>query len=142
MINYSLKCDKEHSFDSWFASADAFDKLLSTGMIACVHCGSSDVQKAVMAPRVNNKSTSVEDRSASHPSPAEIQAELAKLRQHVEDNSDYVGSNFATEARKMHLGDAPERSIYGEAKLEDAKALIDDGINVMPLPFMTKRKTN
>lgn len=60
----------------------------------------------------------------------------------VEDNSDYVGSNFATEARKMHLGDAPERSIYGEAKLEDAKALIDDGISVMPLPFMTKRKTN
>ncbi len=76
MINYSLKCDKELSFDSWFASADAFDKLLSTGMIACVHCGSSDVQKAVMAPRVNNKSTSVQDRSASHPSPAEIKQNL------------------------------------------------------------------
>ena len=142
MINYGLKCDKEHTVVSWFASADAFDKLLSTGMIACVHCGSPDVQKAVMAPRVNNKSTSVQEGSASHPSSAEIQAELAKLRQHVEDNSDYVGSSFATEARKMHLGDAPERSIYGEAKLEDAKALIDDGISVMPLPFMTKRKTN
>lgn len=67
---------------------------------------------------------------------------LTKLRKDVEDNSDYVGKSFADEARKMHDGDAPERSIWGEAKFDDAKKLLDDGVPVLPLPFMPKRKTN
>lgn len=73
---------------------------------------------------------------------SEAEAALAKMRQHVEENSDYVGANFTKEAREMHLGDAPERSIYGSANAEEAKALIEDGVPVVPLPFMPKAKTN
>ena len=75
------------------------------------------------------------------PSP-ELEAEIAKLKAKVEAESEYVGGSFAEEARAMHLGDTPERSIYGEAKLEDAKELVEDGVPVMPLPFRPTRKTN
>ncbi|SHF00550.1 hypothetical protein SAMN05444273_103410 [Litoreibacter ascidiaceicola] len=137
MIRYALTCAKDHCFDSWFQSADAFDKLLSSGMITCAICGTDEVKKSIMAPRVRTS----EDKPLSAPaSPAE-QA-LKGLRAKVEANSEHVGSNFAKEARAMHNGTAPERSIYGEAKLKDAKALIDDGIPVVPLPFGPNRKSN
>ena len=145
MIRYTLKCSEGHGFDSWFASADAFDTLQASGMVACPSCGSTKVEKTIMAPQVSsrrsNKSEAKEERPLAKPmSPAE--AEMAKLRKHVEENSDYVGMSFAQEARKMHDGDAPARAIYGEAKLEDAKKLVEDGVPVAPLPFMPQRKTN
>ena len=137
MIRYALTCDQDHAFDSWFQSADAFDKLLSAGMITCAVCGTVDVKKSIMAPRVRTS----EDKPLSAPaSPAE-QA-LKELRAKVEANSENVGTDFAKEARAMHEGSAPERSIYGEAKIQDAKALIDDGIPVVPMPFGPNRKSN
>lgn len=141
MISYSLKCAEDHQFDSWFQSAEAFDKLLAAGMVTCAVCGGSDVSKAVMAPRVNTSGDDAPARSLTAPaSPAE-QA-LAELRRKVEENSDYVGDKFATEARAIHAGDKPERAIYGEAKPEEAKALIEDGVPVAPLPFTPKQKAN
>jgi hypothetical protein len=142
MISYSLKCENDHSFDSWFASANAFDKLLAARMVTCTLCGTHNVKKAIMAPRVN-KTTSAQSSAHDHVlAQSNAEMAIAQMRKHVEENSDYVGTSFAQEARKMHLGDAPERSIYGEAKPDEAKALIEDGINVVPLPFMTKQKTN
>ena len=143
MIQYSLKCENDHSFDSWFASADAYDKLADNGMVSCAVCGSTKVSKAIMAPRVRTtkgKEAPVAPTLTTEKSAAE-QA-MAKMRAQVEQNSEYVGTNFATEARSMHLGDAPERAIYGEAKPEEAKSLIEDGIPVTPLPFMPTRKSN
>jgi hypothetical protein len=143
MIQYSLKCENDHSFDSWFASADAYDKLADNGMVSCAVCGSTKVSKAIMAPRVRTakgKEAPVAPTLPTEKSAAE-QA-MAKMRAQVEQNSEYVGTNFATEARSMHLGDAPERAIYGEAKPEEAKSLIEDGIPVTPLPFMPTRKSN
>ena len=182
MINYSLKCAQGHSFDSWFQSASAFDKLSAAGMVACAFCGSTEVEKAIMAPRVRTGRKAVsgigEPESKTPepqgvPSPAastdgsvpaaaaeapgagpgalsgpqsgqaaEMAKALGELRRQVEANSDYVGKDFANEARAMHLGDTPERAIYGEAKPEEAKALIEDGIQVLPLPFGRGRKTN
>lgn len=158
MIQYTLKCSSDHRFDSWFQSADAFDKLKASGMVTCAICGDSDVTKAMMAPRVRPARKAVsaptETNSAEQAVPAvdtdtplrtpsnEAEQAIAHLRQQVEANSDYVGMNFAKEARAMHDGDAPERSIYGEAKPEEAKALIEDGVPVMPLPFRPGRKTN
>ncbi|MEP2715596.1 DUF1178 family protein [Pseudophaeobacter sp.] len=180
MINYSLKCAEGHSFDSWFQSAAAFDKLAAAGLVSCSFCGSTKVEKAIMAPRVRTGRKAVSgigeretregaaapvtaDESpgpATAPGPASAQAgpgalstpadaqaaEMAKalgeMRRQVEENSDYVGKDFASEARAMHLGDSPERAIYGEAKPEEAKALIEDGIPVLPLPFGRTRKTN
>ncbi len=146
MIQFSLKCADGHTFDSWFQSAEAFDKLSKSGMIACAVCGGVDVEKAIMAPRVRTARKAVsgadsEPGPLSEPaSPAE-QA-LAEIKKKIEENSDYVGSDFASEARAIHNGDSPERSIYGEARVDDAKALIDDGIPVAPLPFRPQRKSN
>lgn len=134
MIRFHLKCDQNHSFESWFQSGAAFDKLVAAGMITCTDCGSTAVTKSIMAPAVSTSS----DITAPRPT----EAALAKLRDSVEKNSDYVGSSFAKEARDMHDGVIPERPIYGEAKLEEAKKLLDDGIPVMPLPFVPRKKTN
>ncbi|MFW2587742.1 DUF1178 family protein [Sagittula sp. SSi028] len=143
MIQFALKCDQGHSFDSWFQSAAAYDKLRAAGHVACAVCGSAEVEKALMAPRVNHGDTAAaKPAPLSEPAADPAQQALAALKAHVEQNTDYVGRNFTTEARKMHSGDAPERAIWGEAKPEEAKALIDDGIQIAPLPFVPTRKTN
>jgi len=143
MIQYSLKCENDHSFDSWFASADAYDKLAENGMVSCAVCGSTKVSKAIMAPRVRTtKGKETQEKPNLPTDKSTAEQAIAEMRAHVEQNSEYVGTNFATEARSMHLGDAPERAIYGEAKPEEAKSLIDDGIAVTPLPFMPTRKSN
>lgn len=166
MIRYMLKCSQEHQFDSWFKSADAFESLKRAGQITCPECGSSEVEKAMMAPRV---STARQRKAASapptapeqdmtlpapqdsaqgtpvsppRPSPEDVEQAVAKLRAEVEANSDYVGVEFAKEARKIHDGEAPARSIYGEAKIDEAKALLEEGVPLLPLPFTPKRKMN
>jgi hypothetical protein len=133
MIRYDLTCDKDHRFDGWFASAAGFDTLLATGQVACVVCGSAKVEKALMAPAVTPGLTAPRNTA---------EQALAAMRKKVETESEYVGLNFVTEARAIHAGEAPERSIYGEAKFEEAKALIEEGVPVAPLPFTPKRKAN
>ena len=140
MIKYALTCANDHSFESWFQSADAFDTLHARGLVSCAVCGVSEVSKSVMAPRIG-KSTEEPDRPLSAPASTAEQA-VREMRAQIEANSEHVGRNFASEARAMHNGEVPERSIYGEAKLQDAKALIEDGIPVAPLPFMPTRKSN
>ena len=138
MIKFTLKCEQGHRFDSWFQSASAFDRLCETGMVACAICGSARVEKALMTPQVQGGR---DDRSlAAQPGSAE-QA-IAALRRKVEANADYVGPQFAQEARDMHDGHLPERAIYGEARPEEARRLIEDGIPVAPLPFSPRRKTS
>ncbi len=155
MIRYSLKCDKGHEFDSWFASSAAYDSLRAAGRVTCAICGSAQVEKAMMAPAVGKAGEKAADRGEdqavdkaapaplSAPSPQDaLAARLAALRRHVEENSDYLGMEFAREARAIHDGEAPERAIWGEAKLDEAKALIEDGVPVAPLPFSRPRDVN
>lgn len=145
MIRYTLKCSEGHSFESWFASSDAFDMLQAAGHVGCAVCGSCQVEKSLMAPKVTTSrdktNTQPQDNIPTPATPDPTQM-IEKMRKEVEENSDYVGLNFAKQARDMHLGDAPKRAIYGEAKHEEAKALIEDGVPVAPLPFIPKRKTN
>ncbi|MEM9636974.1 MAG: DUF1178 family protein [Pseudomonadota bacterium] len=141
MIHYALKCSQGHDFDSWFQSASAFDKLKAAGHVACTVCGSEDVKKAVMAPRVSVSATDAPVKPKLK-TDTEQEKVLAEMRRHVEENADYVGPRFAEEARSMHLGTTPERAIYGEANGADAKQLIEDGIPVAPLPFLPNRKAN
>ena len=146
MIQYSLKCTNGHTFDSWFQSAEAYDKLLNAGMISCAICGSGDVQKSIMAPQVRTTKESKEARKTpnvplSAPSTKSEKA-LAEVKKYIEKHSRYVGSEFASKARAMHEGDLPERIIHGEARVEEARQLVDDGIPIAPLPFMPTRKTN
>lgn len=139
MIRYALRCDRTHRFDSWFGSSDDFERLAAAGHLACAVCGSSTVEKDLMAPRVASGSESEAPLSAPA-SPAE-QA-VAELRRRIEEKSEDVGRNFAEEARRIHEGLSPQRTIIGEARPADAKALIDDGIPVAPLPWSPRRKSN
>jgi hypothetical protein len=145
MIRYAIKCSADHSFDSWFQSAAAYEALKGAGHVSCPVCGSTTVEKGLMAPAVRVSDTgemaAVPDRPLAAPG-TDVEAALAALRRQIEANSDYVGLNFAAEARRIHAGDAPERSIYGEARADDARALIEDGVPVAPLPFVPGRKTN
>ena len=152
MIRFSLKCDAEHAFESWFQSGEAFDKLKATSMVTCPVCGSAGVEKSIMAPRVRPARNAAQLPVSAKPdgpgdgplqSPGtEVEAALSEMRKQVEENSDYVGMSFAKEARKMHDGDIPTRSIYGEARIDEAKKLLEDGVPVAPLPFIPQRKTN
>lgn len=138
MIKYTLTCDQNHRFDSWFANANAFDKLAAAGHVACATCGSTKVQRALMAPAL---ATTGRDEAPLTTPQSDVENALDAMRKEVEENSDYVGLSFASEARKMHEGEAPERAIYGEARADEARQLIEDGIPVAPLPFRPKRNT-
>lgn len=139
MIKYALECDGGHSFESWFQSNAAFDALKVSGHLTCVMCGTQNVTKALMTPRVKGAGKPDE---APVPASTDTTSEnaIAELRRKVEETSDYVGDKFTAEARAMHLGDKPERPIYGEARLDQAKSLIEDGVPLMPLPFTPKKK--
>ena len=139
MIRYALKCEGDHAFESWFGSAEAFDRLLSSGHVTCPDCGTTAVGKALMAPNVTPSRKTAPPLAA--PKDAR-EAALAELRRQIEENSEYVGMNFAAEARRIHEGESPERSIYGEARPEEAKRLLEDGVPVAPLPFLPKARAN
>lgn len=149
MIRYTLRCERGHEFESWFQSSSAYDSQHKRGLVTCPVCESTKVDKAIMAPRIARKGKS---RSAPEPrtvpaddSPTslvmapqerELVARLRELRDHVLKNADDVGKKFPDEARKMHYGDIEHRAIYGEATAEEAKKLIDEGVEVAPLPVL------
>ncbi|WP_300518800.1 DUF1178 family protein [Aliiroseovarius sp.] len=152
MIRYTLKCDQGHVFESWFQNAAAYDGLRTAGHMSCPSCGSSTVEKSLMAPKVRPARKAAPapvdpapdaqtGTPVATPNP-ELERAIAEMRAKVEAESDYVGDSFAREARAMHLGDTPERSIYGEARPDEARALIEDGVPVLPLPFRPSRKSN
>jgi hypothetical protein len=144
MIRFDLICDQDHQFDSWFASNAAFESLQKAGMLSCLHCGSKTVRKSLMAPKVQTTNAAMPPKPEAPLAPADpdTATQLAKMRKDVETNSDYVGLSFASEARAMHEGTMPERSIYGEANGTEARKLLQDGIPVMPLPFIPTKKSN
>jgi hypothetical protein len=145
MIRYSLKCEAGHGFDSWFKGAEAFSALQAAGQVQCPVCGSGAVEKELMAPAVR-PARKGEPAAPSRPdlaAPAsELEEKIAALKRQIEENSEYVGMNFATEARRIHAGEAPERAIHGEAKPDEARQMIEEGLPVAPLPFLPARKMN
>jgi hypothetical protein len=133
MIRYTLRCDKDHAFEAWFRSSDDVTKTET----ACPVCGSTAVEKAIMAPQVARKDRGEKMRlAAADPRRREMIAALKELRDKVTENADYVGEKFAEEARKIHYKEAEVRGIYGEATLDEAKGLIDEGIEFHPLPVL------
>jgi len=131
MIRYALKCQFDHQFEAWFSNSAAFDEQKARHLIECPHCGTTGVDKAIMAPMVRTSETA-ESRQVS--AQKALMEAAHKIRKHVETHFDYVGGNFAQEARDMHEGLTPERPIYGEASGKEIKALVDDGVPVAPLP--------
>jgi hypothetical protein len=140
MIRYNLKCARAHEFEAWFRSSAAYDEQRKAGQVNCAVCGTTEVEKAVMAPALMaaaaKAAPSPEPNLTTPTSPAEVV--LAALRRKIETTSDYVGREFATEARRIHDGEAAERAIWGEASGEDARALKDDGVPIAPIPWMRR----
>ena len=150
MIRYALVCNKGHDFESWFQDSAAYDKQIKRKLIACPHCGSAKVEKAIMAPRLAGarKREMTAEPPVAAPAPEkspvamispqekELRSKLKELREHLTKNADHVGPKFPEEARKMHYGETKHRSIYGEASPEEAKDLAEEGIEFHPLPIL------
>ncbi|WP_454918046.1 DUF1178 family protein [Xanthobacter sediminis] len=156
MILYTLQCADGHSFESWFPSSSSYESQRARQLVSCPTCGTSAVEKAVMAPSVARTDKAPADKGQADPAPAaepttadaapalpvlsqpeaELRGLMRKLREHVEKTSDYVGGEFADLARKMHGGEVEHRSIYGEATADEVKALREEEIEVFPLPIL------
>ena len=159
MIRYALACEHGHEFESWFRNAAAYEEQAAGGLLACPACGSPKVEKALMAPRLGRNQRGAEPAEpalAEHPSPAppaesqpvaimssqerEFRTKLKELREHLTQNSDYVGTKFPEQARRMHYGEIEHRSIYGEASADEASALNEEGIIFHPLPVLPEER--
>lgn len=143
MIKYRLICSADHEFEGWFRDSADYDQQAGQGLLDCPACGSGEVRKAVMAPAIARTDGG---RSANRAQRlAAIQEDMtravARAREYVEKNFDYVGDKFPEEARKIHYGETEERGIFGEASGKDVKELVDEGIQIAPLPG-AKRKTD
>jgi hypothetical protein len=152
MIRYSLRCDHGHEFESWFQSSSAYEQQEKRKLVNCPACGSAKVERAIMAPQIVSKKgreapaaappVASTDVTAPASTPLlmaqerELRAKLKELRDHIVKNADNVGERFPNEARKMHYGDIEHRPIYGEASPDEARALIDEGVEVSPLPVL------
>lgn len=140
MIKYDLICDQGHEFEGWYADSAAYDKLAERGLLSCSHCGSSKVEKQLMAPGIPVRSNRKAEKQVTvaggsmQPDAQKMLELMREYRKAVMANSEYVGSNFAEEARKMHYKESEVRGIYGEAKPDEAQALVEEGIEVHPLP--------
>ena len=133
MIKYQLMCDKDHEFAGWFQSSDAFDAQVRRKLVDCPTCGSTKVRKALMAPSVATSRKKTEVSTATR---AEMMKAMRELRRKVEENAEYVGPRFAEEARRIHYKETEEKGIYGEASLDEAKELAEEGIDFLPLPVL------
>lgn len=134
MIIFDLKCSPQgHVFEAWFGSSAEYESQQARGLVACPVCGSADVAKAPMAPRVGAKGNRQADMSTSDVKA--MMAEMAKLQKKLLEKSEHVGERFPDEARAIHLGEAEARAIHGRASKAEATSLIEDGIPVAPLLF-------
>jgi hypothetical protein len=152
MIRYTLVCERQHNFESWFANSAAYDKQVKRGLVACPICGSIKVDKAIMAPRLGRSGKPIDMPQAPPPAAAhaeapapvammssqerEFRGKLKELRDHLTRNAENVGRKFPEEARKMHYGEIEHRSIFGEASPQEAKDLHEEGIEFHPLPVL------
>jgi hypothetical protein len=154
MIHYQLRCGQDHGFDGWFKNSATFEKQAKLGLIECPECGSTEVERALMAPALARREAlpvPVEAppppaaESATPPAkvaggriPAQMVALLQRMRAEVERTCDYVGNDFAEEARKMHRGEVEHRGIYGETSEDQAESLAEEGINVARIPWVPR----
>ena len=138
MIVFDLRCDTGHVFEAWFGSTADFDAQVARGLVACPLCDDTGVTKAVMAPAVPSKS----NRGASSSEVKAVLGAMVAAQRKVERDCDYVGPQFAAEARAMHDGEKASRGIYGEATPAEAAALVADGVPVAPMPFTLKIKAD
>ena len=143
MIHYQLRCARDHGFDGWFKDSAAFEAQAERGLITCPDCGETKVNRALMAPQVTRRRETVDQSGQAQPEkhavlPDAMRAALQRLRAEVEKRCDYVGGDFADEARRMHRGESERAGIYGETTPDQAEALAEEGIAVARVPWLPK----
>jgi hypothetical protein len=130
MIRFALRCASGHEFEAWFRNGEGYETQQTAGEIACPECGDTHVEKALMAPSIGRS------RGAAPISPAQLRSALVELRRQVESRCDYVGQQFAEEARRIHYGESDPRGIYGEATADESRELAEEGIKVGRIPWV------
>lgn len=149
MIRFDLKCDAGHEFDGWFSDNAGYEDQRARSLIDCPVCGSQKVDKVLMAPSLGKGGRTKSGRAstdrpvlspAKDPAMREMIEQVRKLREHVTATAEYVGTDFARQARDIHYEEQPARPIYGKASLDDAKSLLEEGIDVAPLPSLPEEK--
>jgi hypothetical protein len=130
MIRFALRCASGHEFEAWFRNGEGYETQQTAGEIACPECGDTHVEKALMAPSIGRS------REAAPISPAQLRSALVELRRQVESRCDYVGQQFAEEARRIHYGESDPRGIYGEATADESRELAEEGIKVGRIPWV------
>ena len=139
MIKYNLKCENNHNFDAWFSDSSNFEEQNKSNLIFCPKCNSTKIEKNIMAPNIGSKKQSYTNALKTEKNYEKI---IKNVRKHVEKNFDYVGDKFADEARAIHYGEKEEREIYGETSVEEAVDLIEEGVNVSPIPGVNPKLKN
>ena len=139
MIKYNLKCENDHNFDAWFSDSSNFEQQNKKNLILCPKCSSTKIEKNIMAPNIGSKKQSYTNALKTEKN---IEKIIKNVRKHVEKNYEYVGNKFADEARAIHYGEKEEREIYGETSVEEAVDLIEEGVNVTPLPGIDPKIKN
>ncbi|WGF87686.1 DUF1178 family protein [Marinivivus vitaminiproducens] len=135
MIRYDLRCSEGHAFNAWFRDAGSFEAQVKAGDVACPHCGSEEVAKALMAPAIGGR------HDEATQARADVMRHVRALQEHVERTCEPVGERFAEEARRIHYGEAEQRGIYGQTSPDEARSLKDEGIAVARLPWLPKRQS-
>ena len=152
MIKYSLICDNEHQFEGWFSTGQDFDEQRRRNLVNCPMCDSSNITKTLMAPSISTSKKAVQAQvkpnveHSDRPTPVanshvpdnfqELVGKIRELRANILETSKNVGDKFPDEARKIHYGEVEKHSIYGQASAQDVKELVDEGVNVMPIPSL------
>ena len=137
MIKFTLACDANHAFEAWFGSSDDFEAQKTRDLVCCPVCGSSRVEKSLMAPSVSTSKTREKINVATVDKTRQaLFAEMKQMRERITANAENVGQNFPEEARKIHYGESEQRGIYGEASPDDVKELVEEGVQIAPLPIV------
>ncbi|MEP3888968.1 MAG: DUF1178 family protein [Hellea sp.] len=138
MIKYNLICSTDHEFEGWFSSSIDYEVQRKKRLVQCPHCGSTKIEKAIMAPNVSTsrkkEAIASKQKMAQKTAMAMMNEAAQTIRKEIEDKCDYVGDKFADEARAIHYGETEERGIYGTATNEEAAELQDEGVTIAPLP--------
>lgn len=141
MIRFNLICQAHHEFEAWFSGSSDFDDQVKRHLVSCPHCGSVQVEKALMTPTVSTaRKKEASTRLAMNKAQTQALDQLRKAVKTIRETSEDVGERFPEEARKIHYGESEERGIIGQAKPDEVKALVEEGVGIAPLPDLPEEK--
>tara|TARA_X000001036_G_C20402128_1_gene693226 strand:- start:342 stop:764 length:423 start_codon:yes stop_codon:yes gene_type:complete len=138
MIKYNLKCHNEHEFESWFSNSDEFDKLNDKKLLECIYCSSKKIDKSIMAPMISNLKNKNNQIELINKDFNNKKSKLLQLRKYIEKNFDYVGKDFSRKVREVYYDKNAKKAIYGTITSEEREELVDEGIDLLSIPWINK----